>query len=217
MTSAHNSNNSHRLGSLVVFGLFSAAYVMSYFYRSANAVIAPDLSREMSLGAAQLGLMTSLFYAAFASVQIPLGIALDRFGPRWVTSSLMLIGAGGSFMFAGATTFGDLAIGRAVIGIGMAGVSHGFAEDIQRVVFCRTVFNSIRAADRHWLYGGAVGGDTDGGGKQLFRLAQYFPGWSSVDFAHRHRHHGFHTQYAARRTVDHGRQHTGQRARSFRR
>lgn len=52
-----------------MFVLFTAAYFMSYFYRSANAVIAPDLSREMALGAAQLGLMTSLFYAAFAAVQ----------------------------------------------------------------------------------------------------------------------------------------------------
>ena len=45
----------------IVFVLFSSAYFMSYFYRSANAVIAPDLSAELSLSAAQLGFMTSLF------------------------------------------------------------------------------------------------------------------------------------------------------------
>ena len=66
-----------------VFLLFTAAYFLSYFSRSANAVIAPDLSNEMRLDAAQLGLMTSLFFAAFASVQIPLGWAWtagDRVG-----------------------------------------------------------------------------------------------------------------------------------------
>ncbi len=114
-----------RSGRITVFALFTAAYFMSYFYRSANAVIAPDLSREMVLGAAQLGLMTSLFYAAFAAVQIPLGLGLDRWGPRWVTPGLMWAGAGGSLVFAAATSFGGLALGRALIGVGMAGVLMG--------------------------------------------------------------------------------------------
>ena len=114
-----------RAGRITVFALFTAAYFMSYFYRSANAVIAPDLSREMMLGAAQLGLMTSLFYAAFAIVQIPLGVGLDRWGARWVTPGLMLVGAGGSLVFAAAMSYGGLASGRALIGMGMAGVLMG--------------------------------------------------------------------------------------------
>ncbi len=69
-------------GALRVFVLFTLAYFLSYFFRSANAVIAPDLTREMGLDAATLGLMTSLFYLAFAAVQLPLGGALDRWGPR---------------------------------------------------------------------------------------------------------------------------------------
>jgi len=108
-----------------VFVLFTAAYFLSYFFRSANAVIAPDLTRALSLSAADLGLMTSLFFAAFALSQIPLGIGLDRWGPRWVTPGLMLVGAGGSLIFAVAPTFGLLALGRALIGVGMAGVLMG--------------------------------------------------------------------------------------------
>src|SRR5829696_5315532 len=107
---------------LTVFALFTAAYFLSYFFRSANAVIAGDLSREMSLNAGQLGLLTSLFFAAFAAIQLPMGIWLDRWGSRWVTPSLMFIGALGSFTFALAPNLATLAIGRALIGIGMAGV-----------------------------------------------------------------------------------------------
>lgn len=110
---------------LTVFGWFTAAYFLSYFFRSANAVIAPDLSRELSLNAADLGLMTSLFFAAFALVQIPLGFGLDRWGPRLVTPGLMLVGAVGSFIFAVAPSYGMLALGRALIGAGMAGVLMG--------------------------------------------------------------------------------------------
>lgn len=111
--------------SALVFVCFTAAYFLSYFYRSANAVIAPDLTRELGLRAEQLGLMTSLFFAAFAAVQLPLGAALDRYGPRWVTPSLMLVGVAGSVLFAVAPSFEVLALGRALIGAGMAGVLMG--------------------------------------------------------------------------------------------
>jgi len=110
---------------LTVFILFTAAYFMSYFFRSANAVIAPDLAREMQLTAADLGLMTSLFFATFAAVQTPLGIGLDRWGPRWVTPILMLVGVIGALIFAVAPSFPVLALGRALIGMGMAGVLMG--------------------------------------------------------------------------------------------
>ncbi len=108
-----------------VFVIFTFAYFLSYFYRSANAVIAPDLARELTLDASQLGLMTSLFFAAFAAVQLPLGLGLDRVGPRVVTSTLMLAGAAGSLIFANADSFGALAVGRALIGVGMAGILMG--------------------------------------------------------------------------------------------
>ncbi|MBE3111483.1 MAG: MFS transporter [Acidobacteria bacterium] len=112
--------------------LFSVAYFLSYFFRSANAVLAPDLARTFSLGAADMGLMTSLFYAAFVLVQIPLGVALDRFGARWVTSGLMLVGAVGCAVFAAADTFVSLAIGRALIGAGMGGVLMGALKAISQ-------------------------------------------------------------------------------------
>lgn len=108
-----------------VFVLFTAAYFFSYFYRSANAVIAGDLSRELNLDAGELGLLTSLFFATFAAIQLPMGVWLDRWGSRWVTPSLMFIGALGSFTFGLAPNLTILAIGRALIGVGMAGVLMG--------------------------------------------------------------------------------------------
>lgn len=118
--------------SLHIFSLFTAAYFLSYFFRSANAVIAPDLARDLALDAAQLGLMTSLFFAAFAAVQLPLGWGLDYWGPRWVTPGLMLVGALGSLLFAIAPSFGLLALGRALIGVGMAGILMGALKAFSR-------------------------------------------------------------------------------------
>ena len=109
----------------LIFVLMAVAYFLSQFFRSANAVISRDLTQELSLSAAQLGLMTSFFYAAFALVQLPLGTGLDRFGARRVTPALMMVGAVGSLAFAMAHTFPQLIVGRALIGVGMAGILMG--------------------------------------------------------------------------------------------
>ncbi len=104
---------------------FLAAYLLSYFFRSTNAVLAGDLQRDAGLGPEQLGFMTSLFFLVFAAAQLPLGAALDRWGPRWVPAGLMLIAAAGSLVTAAADGFAGLAVGRAMIGLGMAGVLMG--------------------------------------------------------------------------------------------
>ncbi|MEZ0348995.1 MAG: MFS transporter [Thermus sp.] len=108
-----------------VFFLFTLGYFLSYFYRSANAVLAKDLSQDLGLGPAELGFMTSLFYLAFAAVQLPLGGFLDRVGPRVVTPTLLLVAALGSVVFALAPSFPILALGRALIGVGMAAALMG--------------------------------------------------------------------------------------------
>ncbi|WP_018110855.1 MFS transporter [Thermus igniterrae] len=108
-----------------IFFLFTLGYFLSYFYRSANAVLAKDLSRDLGLGPAELGFMTSLFYLAFASVQLPLGSLLDRYGPRRITPALLLVAALGSLVFGLAQSFPVLALGRALIGVGMAAALMG--------------------------------------------------------------------------------------------
>ena len=104
---------------------FLAAYLLSYFFRSTNAVLAGDLQRDAGLGPEQLGFMTSLFFLVFAAAQLPIGAALDRWGPRWVPAGLMLLAAAGSLITAAADGFVQLAVGRALIGLGMAGVLMG--------------------------------------------------------------------------------------------
>ena len=99
---------------------FSCAYFLSYLYRTVNAVVGPVLSTELSLGAADLGLLTSAYFITFGSTQLPLGIMLDRFGARRVESALLLIAAAGAAVFAGSHDIGTLAIGRGMIGLGVS-------------------------------------------------------------------------------------------------
>ncbi len=99
---------------------FAGAYFLSYHFRTANAVIGPVLSEELSLGAADLGLLTSAYFLAFGAAQLPLGMLLDRFGARRVESALLLIAAAGASLFATGQDIGTLAIGRGMIGLGVS-------------------------------------------------------------------------------------------------
>jgi len=103
-----------------VFLPFAAGYYLSYLFRTINALIASHLSSDMGLGTADLGLLTSVYFLVFAAAQIPVGILLDRFGPRRVQSVLLLLAAVGAGVFAVSTGFLSLLIARAMIGLGMA-------------------------------------------------------------------------------------------------
>ena len=104
--------------SLRVFIPFALGYFLSYLMRVINAVIAPDLVRELGLTAADLGLLTSANFLAFAVAQLPLGILLDRYGPRRTEAVLLLFAALGAFLFATAASAPGLIAGRALIGLG---------------------------------------------------------------------------------------------------
>jgi MFS family permease len=99
---------------------FAAGYFLSYLYRTANAVIGPVLARDLSLGDSALGLLTGTYFLAFGAAQLPLGMLLDRFGPRRVESGLLVIAAAGAAVFALSETLGGLALGRALIGLGVS-------------------------------------------------------------------------------------------------
>ncbi|HEY0878191.1 MAG TPA: MFS transporter [Zeimonas sp.] len=103
-----------------VFLAFASGYFMSYGLRSVNAVIAPELIAEFGLTNAQLGSLSSAYFLAFASVQIPLGVLLDRFGSRRVDATLLLVAAGGCLLFAGARSAAMLWVSRALIGVGVS-------------------------------------------------------------------------------------------------
>ena len=100
---------------------FVSGYYLSYLYRSINALISRDLVAEFALSPGDLGFLTATYFLAFAAIQLPLGIWLDRFGPRRVQAILLAIAAGGAALFASASGFVELAVGRALIGLGVAG------------------------------------------------------------------------------------------------
>jgi predicted MFS family arabinose efflux permease len=104
---------------LRIYFPFAAGYLLSYLFRTVNAVISPELVRDVSLDPASLGLLTGAYFLAFSAAQIPVGMLLDRFGPRRVESVLLAIAACGALLFAMAESLAALAFARAVIGLGV--------------------------------------------------------------------------------------------------
>lgn len=104
-----------------VFAALAAGYVLSYGLRSVNAAIAPELVADLGLSNAALGGLTSAYFFAFAALQLPLGIWLDRYGSRRTNGILLMVAALGCTIFALADSFLMLWIGRALIGAGVAG------------------------------------------------------------------------------------------------
>lgn len=99
---------------------FCLGYFVSYVLRAVNAVLAPDLVRELGLGPAELGLLTSTYSLTFALAQLPVGLALDRFGARRVVGGLLVLAAIGTTAFAAGRSFVVLALGRGLAGLGVS-------------------------------------------------------------------------------------------------
>ena len=78
---------------LRVFIPFACGYFLSYLYRVVNAVLAPDLVADLGIGPAELGLLTSTYFLTFAAFQLPLGVLLDRYGPRKIEAILLVFSA----------------------------------------------------------------------------------------------------------------------------
>ncbi len=105
---------------LRVFVPFAAGYFLSYLYRVVNAVIAPDLVGDLGIGPSALGLLTATYFISFASSQLPLGVLLDRFGPRRMEAFLLLFAGLGAYLFSRSGSLAGLVVARAFIGFGVS-------------------------------------------------------------------------------------------------
>ncbi|MCB1998196.1 MAG: MFS transporter [Burkholderiaceae bacterium] len=99
---------------------FAVAYFLSALLRAVTATLAPAFSADLGLAAAELGLLAGAYFFGFAAMQLPLGSAIDRFGPRRVQFTLMLLAVLGCGLFALARGLPALLAARVLIGAGVA-------------------------------------------------------------------------------------------------
>ena len=109
-----------RKQAITVFLVFAFGYFLSCLLRAITATLSPILTSEFQLTAADLGLLAGVYFLGFACMQIPLGYLLDKFGPKKIISSFLLIAFVGTISFALAQSFSSLLVSRILIGVGVS-------------------------------------------------------------------------------------------------
>ena len=103
-----------------VFGILAIAYFFVYFHRVSPAVVSSDLQIAFGVSAASIALLSSVYFYAYAIMQLPSGILTDNVGPRRMVSIFTLIAAAGAIITGIASTFDLVIAGRLLIGIGVS-------------------------------------------------------------------------------------------------
>ena len=105
----------------IVFVPFAIAFILSCLFRTMNAVLVPTLLHLTQATPTELGLLNATYFLAYALFQIPLGTLLDNYGARKIQSVLFIIGGLGLILSGVTNHIGIIAVGHALLGIGMSG------------------------------------------------------------------------------------------------
>ena len=101
---------------LAVVATLATIYIVSQFIRNSIGVIAPNLVSELGLSPIEIGMLSSIYFFVFAATQLPLGVVLDRFGPRPCILICIVLTAAGCWAFGLAQSAGQLVLSRALLG-----------------------------------------------------------------------------------------------------
>ena len=104
----------------VVFGIVLASFVLSFFHRTAPAAISGELARTFAINATTLGTLAATYFYVYTVLQIPVGVLADTMGPRKLLAGGSLVAGIGSLAFALAPSWEVAAVGRTLVGIGVA-------------------------------------------------------------------------------------------------
>jgi predicted MFS family arabinose efflux permease len=104
----------------IVFGIALAAYVLSFFHRTAPAAIAGELAKSFAIQSAVLGTLAATYFYVYTLLQLPVGVLADTLGPRRILALGSLVAAAGSLVFALAPAWEVAAIGRTLVGVGVS-------------------------------------------------------------------------------------------------
>ncbi len=104
----------------LMWGLGALFFSYAFFHRVAPSVMIDDLMRDFAVGGAILGNLSAFYFYSYVALQIPVGLLVDKWGPRRVLGAAALLCAAGSLTFALAQNLNVAYLGRLMIGAGAA-------------------------------------------------------------------------------------------------
>lgn len=105
-----------RRRALAAFLIGCAFFIYAFVHRVAPSVMTEDLMRDFAVGGSALGVLSAMYFYAYVALQIPVGILIDRFGPRRLMSGALLVCACASLGMANSETLLTASISRVLIG-----------------------------------------------------------------------------------------------------
>lgn len=116
-TPTSSAGRGRALAAWLIAALF---FFYAFLQRVSPSVMVEELMRDLAVGAAVLGHLSAFYFYAYAGLQIPIGVLLDRLGPRRLTTAAAALCAVGSLIFAIADSVALASLGRFLIGAGAA-------------------------------------------------------------------------------------------------
>jgi MFS family permease len=107
-------------GAWLVWGVGAASFAYAFLQRVSPSVMVEDLMRDFAVSGAILGNLSAIYFYVYAILQIPVGVALDNWGPRRMLTAAAAIAATGSVLLASADTLSIAYVGRLLVGVGCA-------------------------------------------------------------------------------------------------
>lgn len=104
----------------LIWFLSSSFIFYKYSLEVSPSIMVPDLMQAFSLDGRALGNLSAFYFYAYLLMQLPVGILLDRFKPRRILTTGILVCAFGAFVFAHAMYLFTAEIGRILMGLGGA-------------------------------------------------------------------------------------------------
>ncbi len=114
------NDKKYQLVAWLMCGLGALYYSYEYFLRISPSVMESALRNHFNLSATGFGFLSAFYYYAYVPMQLPVGVLMDRFGPRRLLTWACLTCVIGTFMFAGTPLFWVAATGRFMVGLGSA-------------------------------------------------------------------------------------------------
>ena len=104
----------------LVWALGATHYFYAFFQRVTPSVIDQELMRDFAASGSELGSLGGAYFFTYASLQFPLGILLDRYGPRRIMAISAALAGIGSIGFGLADSLTPAIAGRLLVGAGVA-------------------------------------------------------------------------------------------------
>lgn len=112
------SNDTKNIMPWIMWLLAASFYCYEFFLQVSPGVMAKELTHDLAINATSLGVLAAMYFYAYAALQIPVGLLLDKYQAKRILVIFLLLCVSGAILFGATSKFAIAIIGRFMIGAG---------------------------------------------------------------------------------------------------